>query len=83
MAQLIRVDGSEETIDSVGGLSLEKAQELIGGYVQALPSTDGRLILCDEEGRIKGKEVNHRASAFYGRDIVVGDVVMVIRSEFK
>ena len=37
---------------------LENLQKLVGGYIEAVTIRPGLVILCDEEGRLKGKEEN-------------------------
>ena len=78
MLELIRVDGSTE---QVVNFSLENLQKLVGGYIEALYAHDGRMLVVDEEGRLKNKPVNPAASAIFGY-VVVGDVVVGNRSAF-
>lgn len=75
--------------------SLEKAQEYVGGYVQAFPVRyEGRMgtMLCDEEGFIKNKPINHRATKIvrqYAESIgrgpsqdIVGNVIVLLGYRF-
>ena len=58
---------------------VESFQRLVGGFFQALPVTlDGShaTLMCDEEGRMKGRDHNLIASVIYGRDAIVGDVLI-------
>ena len=80
MAKLIRVDGTTEEITD---LTLAKMQIAVGGYIQIVPTPDGRLLVCDEEGKCKGKEVNPTADAIYNNpfDVIVGDVIIADNNE--
>ena len=35
----------------------------------------GTILIVDDEGRLKNKPLNERATLLYGHDIIVGDVV--------
>lgn len=60
--------------------SLGRLQSLVGGYIQIVYLDDGKILVCDEEGRIKGKECNNLATiyacnlGFNGGCDLVGDV---------
>ena len=53
---------------------LENLQRTVGGYIQVFPLTGHSAIICDEEGKLKGKPVNCRCSGqvFVGTIIFVG-----------
>jgi hypothetical protein len=55
--------------------TLKTFQEFVGGYIEVVPFTeDGDiLVICDEEGKMKGKDFNLR----YYEDILVGTLVFV------
>ena len=38
--------------------SLEALQKEVGGYIEAVTIAEDMTILCDEEGRLKGKQLN-------------------------
>ena len=60
--------------------TLENLQRTVGGYIETVTLPGGVVIICDEEGRIKGKPFNcvifpHSMAArvdFYGDIIAVG-----------
>jgi hypothetical protein len=71
MATILRTDGSQENVDVASGLTLEQMQAAVGGYVEFVylgaPTRQGRTVLVrvlvvDEEGRLKAKPVNHAAT---------------------
>lgn len=57
--------------------TLKKMQELVGGYVEALPMGEmGCTMLFDEEGLLKGAQLNEAATQIMGQQIV-GQAVVV------
>lgn len=52
--------------------SLKSAQSIVGGYIEIVAVYhDPRIIMfCDEEGKLKGLEVN----LSHGKDLIVGPV---------
>lgn len=65
---------------SVGELSLEKLQSLVGGYVERILGRAGTVIYADEEAKLTGKPYNHIASMAAGISIL-GDAVMLTKQE--
>lgn len=37
---------------------LEEYQKLVGGYIEVFPLTDGLLLICNEEGKLRGLPFN-------------------------
>jgi hypothetical protein len=58
-------------------------QKAVGGYIEIVPTPDGRLIELDEEGKIKGKGLNKKANDIYDSifDHIVGDVILANNDE--
>ena len=52
--------------------SLEALQRNVGGYIKVVPLTQDLVVICDEEGRLKGKPYNCRIA---GVDYV-GEIIM-------
>lgn len=54
--------------------SLETLQEIVGGYIEIVNLDDKTCIICDEEGRLKGKQHNIAFSrvSFVGTIILAG-----------
>ena len=54
--------------------SLEELQRLVGGYIESVTLLKDMAILCDEEGRIKGKKYNCTICGidFVGTIVIVG-----------
>lgn len=56
---------------------LSALQKAVGGYIETVYNGDGTIIICNEEGKLKGLEGNRRirdgASVIAGTFFVVGD----------
>lgn len=71
------VKRSDEIYGHVTAISntLENLQRTVGGYIEAVEIGPGIVILCDEEGKIKGKPFNmavpNNPNDFFSGDIVV------------
>jgi hypothetical protein len=89
MGQLYRVDGTIETVQPKNGtdFSLEELKGYIGGgLIEAVPVFGDKLIIVDEEGLMKNLRYNDRASMLVKGRVngdIVGDMVLIKRSEFK
>lgn len=84
MAYIAKADGTREQI--AAPVSLEKAQEVVGGYVErvAPKASPGIIFLCDEEGLIKGKPFNAHGTVLYGTGHpIAGDIIVLSRKEAK
>lgn len=79
MAVLIKVDGTKEqlTPKDDGTVSLELLQSSIGGWIEQIkvPFTQNSVLIVDEEGRLKNKQLNQNASVLV-RKPIVGDAVL-------
>lgn len=84
---LIKPSGEDEPVP-MKRMSLNMAQELVGGFVQVVPMFNKYLgypcvVLCDEEGKIKGKDVNNRATLEWYKctgpsgDVLVGNILVL------
>ena len=62
---------------------LDELQDLVGGYIEIYPTNNEHFYyLVDEEGLLKGKELNKTAHDVLGID-VVGSVVLCPRGMMK
>jgi hypothetical protein len=88
MARLIHTDGTEEVVHPKGKKwSLEELQAHVGGLIEYMPGIGRTRMILDEEGRLKGKEVNEKATMIVhnillGKDlryvpVLVGDVLLL------
>lgn len=85
MATIIKVDGTREPLKD---LSLASLQKIVGGYIEIVPTNTGQLLVLDEEGKLKGKEVNPEGTRLTrgivaDDDFIVGDVILAKKSEIE
>ena len=90
MAQIIKSNGQTTEVTPKNGtdFSLEELQTIVGGWIEIVNLRDGRLLCLDEEGKLKGKDFNTRATyilqaAMPTHDFVVGDVLVCDAEEIK
>jgi len=60
--------------------NLKQAQDYVGGYVELVDLEDLGCLLVDEEGLLKRKIVNQKATALYNKlfdGFIVGDVIHI------
>lgn len=77
---VFRVNGQLDVVEVNG--SLEDYHKLLGGYLETVPTfRKPYLLLVDEEGKLKNKMPNWKATflcpELVGWDVLVGDVVVV------
>lgn len=82
-SELIKVDGTTKTIEPKDGVSFQfkgEAYDLIGtDMIQIVYTHNDRMLLIDEEGKLKGKPINQLATRLYQygkHDPIVGDVIL-------
>ena len=46
--------GRPPVVKDIDG-SLESMQELVGGYIQSVPLSYNTALVCDEDGKVKGR----------------------------
>lgn len=87
-AILVDVDGSVKNIEPRNGkkFQLEELYEILGcNYVERVSTYDGRIIICDEEGKLKPNyRVNVRASLLYvyGDHVQIAGKVIICKPKF-
>ena len=64
--------------------TLEEMQEFVGGYIEVVYAPNGDQIVLDEEGRLKGKQINEQATEHwlgddwdYEFNNIVGDALIL------
>ena len=89
MARLIRPDGTEDHVTPANGktFTLEEMQRYVGGYIELMPGVAPMRMIVDEEGQLKNKPVNVKATALVferlkGQKLrylptIVGDVLVL------
>ena len=90
MAKILRTKGIWEDVQPKNGtdFQLDELQAIVGGYIEIISLHDGRLICCDEQGKCKGKDRNHKATELFRltlltTDFLVGDVLVCNENEIK
>ena len=89
MATIIMANGLTKDIEPKNGsdFQLEELQEIVGGYIEViyLNGNGGRLMVCNEEGKLNGLPYNEKATWLYGHgnDHVVGDVLVCDNNQIK
>lgn len=90
MAQLIKTTGETSEVNPKNGsdFSLEELKSYVGGFIEIINLQDGRLAVFDEEGKLKGYEINDKATEIckkrlFRNDYIVGDVLICKDSEIK
>lgn len=83
MAHILKVDGTKEELPNT---KLETLQAAVGGYIQIIPTNDKRLMVLDEEGKLKGYQHNPHADLLArgliaDDDFIVGNVVIAEEGE--
>lgn len=70
MKAIIKEVGKEPKVIDIEN-TLEALQKAVGGYIEALSVGGNVIMLCDEEGKLKGSKYNFDL----GNDKIVGDVL--------
>lgn len=92
MAKLIKSSGLKKIVRPENGstFTLKELQEYVGGYIELVFLDDGKIFVVDEEGKLKGKEVNIEATIYarmkkagFGNDFIVGDVLLCNKKEIE
>jgi len=82
MAMLLKTDGTSVTITPKNGtdFSFEECYPLLAcDTIQIVETSDGRILLIDEEGKLKDRPVNQAATALYRYghiDPIVGHAIV-------
>lgn len=85
MAIWIKSVGTRTEVQPENGkdFKLNELQRYVGGYIELLTLTGFRFMVVNEEGKLLGLPINAKASAIYGYDTIVGDVLICNDDEIK
>lgn len=77
-AKIIYTDKESEDYTPKNGktFALTEMQEIVGGYIEIIRLNDGRIMIADEEGKLKNKEVNIPATNILRRDHYTTDYIV-------
>ena len=83
MAKIYKANGEviESTPRNGKDYQLEELNAIVSGYIEVVYLPDGRLLVCNEDGKHKRLAINWEATrifqSFFGAsDIIVGDVLI-------
>lgn len=74
MKIIFKEPGRVPEIRDIDG-SLETLQKLVGGNIEPITLNNGMVILCDEDGKLKGKEPNIYLERI--KDTLVGNIIFL------
>lgn len=80
MKVLIKNIGENTKITDIEN-DLQSLQNLVGGYIEALPLTKDVLLICNEEGKPKGLPVNFNIVINGKIESIVGNVFFVGKND--
>lgn len=90
MAQLYRADGTVEDFPEPANgtdYALQEMRTAIGGgYIQIVETRDGRMMVIDEEGKLKQMRLNVAATELYihgAADPIAGDALVCDPGQIK
>lgn len=58
-------------------VTLKNLQNTVGGMIEVVPLTDNAVIICNEEGKLRGLQPNFLMGFPPLQDCVVGDVIVI------
>lgn len=81
-AKLYKSNGTIlEVVPSNGtDFQLDELQTMVGGYIEIVPIGKGKIMVLDDEGKLKCKPVNNAATMIFMQagyyDTIVGDALV-------
>jgi hypothetical protein len=89
MPVIVNVDGTKKVLVSAH-TDLKSLQAMVGGLIQMVELPKGELLMCNEEGKIRGMAVNSAATTIWWdktghpvSDVLVGPVVFFTAKEAR
>lgn len=91
MAAIITTNGEIKPVAPKNGtdFQLDELQGIVGGYIEIVTLWTGGIMCLDEEGKLKSKDINFKATEIFrkGRgatkDFIVGDVLICDKEQIK
>lgn len=92
MAQIIKWEGTVTDVQPKNGtdFSLGELKEAVNGYIEILRTNDGRLLVCNEDGKLLRLDYNpvatilaHRLGIIAPANYIVGNVLVCNVNEIK
>tara|TARA_R110000824_G_scaffold367834_1_gene557062 strand:+ start:290 stop:559 length:270 start_codon:yes stop_codon:yes gene_type:complete len=87
-AQIVNTNGEVRSVKPKNGniFELKELQKIVDGYIQILRTRDERVMVINEEGKIKNLPYNEIATSLYvygNHDPIVGDVIVMDRNQMR
>lgn len=83
MAQIIKTNGETIDVEPKNGkdFKLRELQAIVDGYIEIVRLPNDKIMVVNEEGKLRGLEPNVEATRIYYNvfgytDIIVGDVLI-------
>lgn len=83
MAQIIKTNGEIIDVEPKNGkdFKLRELQKIVDGYIEIVWSPNDKIMVVNEDGKLRGLETNVEATRIYYNvfgytDIIVGDVLI-------
>lgn len=75
--KVLVVEPNEKPYETVIDNTLEAKQEIVGGYIEAVPLSESAELICNDEGKLIGLPPNRRL----GNDIITGTFIIAGANE--
>lgn len=87
-ALIFKTNGEMVDVEYNDPIKLEEMQEAVGGYIEAIFISGGKVMLVNEDGKWKDLEPNLNATAYLKAsmsviDVIVGDALLLEQKDFK
>lgn len=85
MATILKSNGKRIETSPKNGtdFSYEELKKIVGGYIEIVPLTGGKIMVVNEEGKLYHLPVNMQATHLHGYEIIVGDVLICDKEQVK
>lgn len=71
--RILRVEPGKAPVEKIIGSDLKSLQDEVGGYIETVYIDHNVILVCNEEGKLNGMEMNRRL----GDDIICGPFFLV------
>lgn len=86
MAKFIKANGKMKDVEPKNGIDfrLDELQDYVGGHIEIIYLRDGRMMVVNEEGKLRALPINRDATFLYGGlDLITGDVLVCDRNQIQ
>lgn len=89
MAKIYKTDGTSVSVEPKNGkdFKLDELKEIVGGYIEVLHLNGNEILVCNEEGKLKGYPLNIEATRIVQEndisDYIVGNVLICDTKQVK